>query len=188
MNGLSKSVLAVLVAGAVAGCSTKGEAGPQGATGPTGPQGPVGPTGANGSVGSTGPQGPAGPTGLSGFVAYRDAPLDNAPLPAAGTYTYMCPTTAYVAGAGDVAFVQTRVSCVLPAGAIINAKPAVNSGTFGSWSTAQNPGTGTSNVFVATSGTLPLSAGGSYVFSTGYWINAVPSQCWCDTMVQIARP
>jgi hypothetical protein len=101
----------------------------------------------------------------------------------------MCPTAAYVAGAGESAMVHTRVSCNIAAGSVVNAKPAYNSTLFSSWATTGNYSATAGYVQVVTAGTLPLTSGTSYVFSTGYWYSGTTAatMCWCHTMVQIIK-
>lgn len=145
------------------------------------------------AVGCTkgGEAGPAGQQGSSGYISYLDQ--TGAPSITAAGVTYACVTPTYTAVGGEVAFITTRASCYMPASGYLSVRSGYNDGankTVGFWLDAQNNNpAGNGYVFNAGTGTLVLTAGTTYTFSTAMSVGSVPAgTCWCQTVVQIAKP
>lgn len=192
MSRIAKLASIVIGLTALAGCS--GSKGADGAVGPTGPTGATGATGATGTAGATGA---TGPQGISGVVAtfYVDAtvagPLVN------GTFVFGCKTPSYIAGAGERAVIMVHGSARnVPVGSGIGIRPGFNVAagadtTIGSWHYQKNNGNGATNLANSMTGTLNLTAGSAYIFSTAIndseGVGYSPIDLWCNTVVTIVK-
>lgn len=204
-------------AGATGETGAQGPAGPQGPEGPQGaigPQGPAGPQGAQGPAGAVGPagaagaqgaQGPAGPAGVAGPAGPQGAQgapgvvkslmtssQSNGPFPtiANGWYTPApCRTAAYVAGAGEIALVQSTLALnfASPAGGDFLTGFYQNGAAF---SPTQNGiATSGSNMVVTTFARIELVTGASYEFAPGFKSGSVYNvgNFGCQISYQIVR-
>jgi hypothetical protein len=159
--------------------------------GPTGPLGLTGLTGPTGPSGLTGLTGPSGSPGPAGFVAYRYY-WGYATVTMGAPSVQCIPTPTYVAGAGEVAFIQAYASCAVPGNGVqLEVGAAFNDGAIamaGPTFIAQNNGATGAYASASAGGAQPLTVGTSYTFGTSVNLTSAGSAaCRCATVVQIAR-
>ena len=116
-------------------------------------------------------------------------------VPASCTFVYQCKTPSYVAVAGDKAMIWAHASCPVPVGQGLGVRVGYNTGgtdtTLGSWHYHTATGTGSPQIDNAQMAYQTLTAGSTYVWSTGL-VNsecgaAYTGSCYCHTMVQILK-
>jgi Collagen triple helix repeat (20 copies) len=196
MSSMSRiAKLASIMAGLtlLAGCS--GSKGADGAVGPTGPAGPAGPAGLDGATGATGATGPQGISGVVNTLYVNTTGASAAFV--GGTFQYFCKTPAYVAGTGERAVINTQASIyAVPVGSGVGVRPGynVNGGadiTIGLWHYQKNNGTGAAGVTNGMTGLLNLTAGSTYIFSTGVTdsdgAGFPATTVYCNTVVTIVK-
>ncbi len=150
------------------------------ACGREGPQGPAGPQGA------TGPQGP-------GVVkAILPATQSGVSLSATTYNAFFCQTSPYVAGTGEWAALELSVTCTVPAGGLLAAAAAYNDGSMetfaGNDAWGGNGAAYAMPVSVSPLGTLPLTAGTSYVFEGYAHVGNGTGPCSCDLVATVWTP
>lgn len=135
-------------------------------------------------------------SGISGLLATRIASGNlGGTIPGSSSFAYGCKTTPYTAGTGETALIWAHASAFVPVGQGLGIRPGANSGasdfTLGSWHYQENRGTASANLTNGQFGTLGLTPGATYVFSTAA-TNSESTTSYtagsiCNTMVVIVR-